>query len=227
MSSLAKTLVWRFGFALKETGLALETLGCKLQGNYSFKEKLSRHSTLTQVQYKEPSLGKNTFIAPSALVAGDVIIGDKASVWYNAVVRGDHRPVTIGENSNIQDNVFVGSTSEFSPETFIGRNVSIGHGAVLKGCTIGDNVLVGMNAVISEKVTVQPNSVVAAGAYLPEEAVVQTGEVWAGSPARKLRDLRPKEIQYLSTLPERYVESSAEHSAMMELLSLKQKEFIK
>mmetsp|Transcript_20568 Transcript_20568/g.36918 ORF Transcript_20568/g.36918 Transcript_20568/m.36918 type:complete len:228 (-) Transcript_20568:575-1258(-) len=227
MASFLKTIVWRCGFAIKETGLALETLGCKLQGNYSFREKLSRHTPLTQYQFKAPSVGESTFVAPSALVSGDVIIGEKSSVLYNAVVRGEFKSVTIGEGSTISDNAYVGSSSEFSPETVIGSNVSVGSGAVLKGCTVGNNVLIGNNVIISEKATVEDNTILAPGSYVPEDVVVKSGELWSGSPAQKLRNLDEKELALFNTLSVGATELAADHAVIMKLLELKQKEFIK
>lgn len=220
-----KALLHRIGFALRESGQALERTGCRLQGIYSYEEKLSRHMPVLPVRYKVPSLGQNAWVAPSGMVSGAVTLGDNSSVWYNAVIRGDFKPVTVGNNTNIQDAAYVGATSEYSPEVSIGDNVSIGHGAVLKGCTIGNNVLIGINAVVSEGAEVQAGAVVAAGAYLEEGAVVPSGEVWAGSPAKKLRDVKPSEADYLKTLPARYTEMAGSHEEIMQLLKLKQQEY--
>lgn len=220
-----KTLIYRVGFALRESGQALERVGCRLQGNHSYAELLNRHMPVMPMRYNTPTLGKDAFVAPSGLVVGSVTLGDKASVWYNAIIRGDFQPVTIGNNTNIQDSVYVGATSEHSPAVEIGDNVSVGHGAVLKGCTIGNNVLIGINSVVSEGCEVQKDSVVAAGAYLEEGTVVPSGELWAGSPAKKLRDLKPAEIEYIRNLPTRYTEMASEHSDVMSLLKFKQEEY--
>ncbi|GFR43673.1 hypothetical protein Agub_g4781, partial [Astrephomene gubernaculifera] len=186
-----KALFHRLGFAMRESGQALERVGCRLQGIYSFEEKLSRHTPVLPMRYNIPSVPESAWVAPSGMVSGNVTLGENSSVWYGAIVRGDFQPVTVGANSNIQDAAYVGATSEFSPPVVIGDNVSIGHGAVLKGCTLGDNVLVGINAVISENVEVQAGAVIAAGAYVEEGTVVPSGEVWAGNPAQKLRDVKP------------------------------------
>ena len=150
-----------------------------------------------------------------------------SSVWYGAVVRGDYGPVKIGKFANIQDNAFVGATSEFSPAVSIGDRVSVGHGAVLKGCSVGSHTLVGMNAVISEGAEVGANTIIAAGSYVEENAVVPSNEVWAGSPAKKLRDLKPEEKDYLVNLPAKYREMSASHQEIMDILALKMAEFSK
>ncbi|GIL47122.1 hypothetical protein Vafri_4033 [Volvox africanus] len=220
-----KALLHRVGFAMRESGQALERVGCRLQGIYSFEEKLSRHSSVLPMRYEVPSVAKSAWVAPSGMVSGNVSIGENSSVWYGAIVRGDFQPVTVGVNSNIQDAAYVGAASEFSPPVVIGNNVSIGHGAVVKGSTIGDNVLVGINAVISENVEVQSGAVVAAGAYVEEGAVVPSGEVWAGNPAKKLRDVREGEVEYLKSLPGRYTELAGEHKGVMQVLSLKQREY--
>ena len=154
------------------------------------------------------------------------------------MVRGDYGPVrlvsfpspflvtpdtlhllfSIGKLSNIQDNAFIGATSEFSPPVSIGDRVSVGHGAVLKGCSIGSNTLIGMNAVISEGAEVGASSIIAAGSYVEENTVVPCNEVWAGSPAKKLRDLKPEEKDYLVNLPLKYREMSASHEEVMNIL---------
>lgn len=104
---------------------------------------------MASVKFDAPQV-ENAFVAPSGLVLGKVSLGEGSSVWYNATVRGDYGSVTIGKNTNIQDSAYVGAVSEFSPSVFIGENVSVGHGAVLKGCTVGSNTLIGINAVVSE-----------------------------------------------------------------------------
>ncbi|KAG2482359.1 hypothetical protein HYH03_018709 [Edaphochlamys debaryana] len=221
-----KAMLHRVGFAIRESGQALERVGCRLQGIYSFEEKMSRHTTVLPMRYNVPEVPKSAWVAPSGMVAGNVTLGENSSVWYGAIVRGDFQPVTVGNNSNIQDAAYVGATSEFSAPVTIGNNVSVGHGAVLKGCTVGDNVLIGINAVVSENVEIQSGSVVAAGAYLEEGTVVPSGEVWAGNPAKKLRDVKPGEEEYLRSLPGRYKELAGEHSQIMKVLKLKQKEYI-
>lgn len=211
---------------MRESGQALERVGCRLQGIYSHEEKLCRHTSVLPVKYDLPTLAKDAFVAPSSLVVGNVTVGQKSSIWYNAIVRGEQQPVTIGHNTNIQDSAYVGASSEYSPAVEIGSNVSVGHGAVIKGASIGDNTLIGMGAVISEGAKVGGLSIVAAGSYIEENVEVPSGEVWAGNPAKKLRDLKPEERDYLrNTLPARYTELASEHKEVMSLLKLKQEEY--
>lgn len=223
--NLVKSAVWRFAFAVRESGQALERVGCRLQGIFSHEEILSRHSPLVPVRFRAPSLAEGTWVAPSGLVAGEVDVGRNSSIWYNAVVRGDFQSVSIGHNTNIQDGAYVAAASEYSPPVEIGNNVSIGHGAVIKGAIIGDHSLIGINAVISEGAKVGGLSIVAAGSYVEENTEIPAGEVWAGNPAKKLRDLKPAEREYLRTLPQRYTELAEKHSQVTDLLRMKQEEF--
>ncbi|KAL6758020.1 trimeric LpxA-like protein [Haematococcus lacustris] len=216
---------WRFGFALRECGQALERVGCQLQGIYSHYESTNRHMPIVPVKYASPSLGSDVFVAPSSLLLGNVTVGSKSSIWYNATVRGDRQPVTIGKAVNIQDSAYIGTANEYSPPVEIGNDVSIGHGAVIKGATIGNNCLIGINAVVSEGCKVGELSIVAAGAYVEENTEVPSGEVWAGNPARKLRALKPQEKEYLRNLPVRYTEMGSEHGQVMKLLRMKQEEY--
>ena len=137
---------------------------------------------------KTPVFGKDCFLAESAVIIGDTTMGDHCSIWYNAVVRGDVNYIKIGNNVNIQDNAVIHATYEKSP-TNIGNNVSIAHGAIVHGCTIHDNVLIGMNAVVLDDAIIQSNSIVAAGAIVTKGTVVESGTVYAGSPAKKIKDM--------------------------------------
>jgi carbonic anhydrase/acetyltransferase-like protein (isoleucine patch superfamily) len=133
-----------------------------------------------------PEWGENCFIAENATITGDVIIGDDCTVWFNAVVRGDVHYIRIGNNVNIQDGVIIHCTYKKAPVE-IGNNVSIAHGAIVHGCTIHDNVLVGMGAIIMDDAVIESNSVIAAGALIPKGTVVESGSVFAGVPAKKIK----------------------------------------
>ena len=137
---------------------------------------------------KTPRFGKNIFLAENATVIGDVIIGDDCSVWFNAVLRGDVHYIRIGNQTNIQDGVIVHGTYQKSP-TNIGSHVTIAHGAVIHGCTLNDHVMVGMNAVILDQAVVESHSIIAAGSVVTKGTVVETGSVYAGVPARKIKDI--------------------------------------
>lgn len=135
-----------------------------------------------------PVTGKNCFLADNATLTGDVIMGDNCSIWFNAVVRGDVHCIRIGDNVNIQDGAIIHCTYMKFPVT-IGSNVSIAHRAVIHGCTIHDNVLIGMGAIIMDGAVIHSNSIVGAGAVITEGTIVESGSVWAGLPARKVKDI--------------------------------------
>lgn len=135
-----------------------------------------------------PNIGKRCFMAENATIAGDVVIGNDCSIWFNAVVRGDVHYIRIGRNVNIQDGVIIHCTYRQAPVN-IGNNVSIAHNAIIHGCTIRDNVLVGMGAILMDHVEVQSNSIIAAGALVTKGTVVEEGSVYAGTPARKIKSI--------------------------------------
>lgn len=209
----------RLGFALRESGQALERLGCAWQGINSHAEEITRLQPVVNAGYKLPQVASTSWIAPSAQVSGDVKVGDNCSIWYNCAVRGDNHHVEIGHNTNLQDGVSVGSLSPSSSSTKIGSGVSVGHGAVLQGCTVEDNVLIGMNAVLQDGVRVASGAMVAAGAVLEPGAAVASGELWAGNPARKLRELKQEELEYLQSLPGRYQELAGQHQKILQHLN--------
>lgn len=140
---------------------------------------------------KTPIIGNNCFIAENAAIVGDVTLGDDCSIWFSAVLRGDVHYIKVGNNVNIQDGAVIHCTYQKSP-TNIGNNVSIAHGAIIHGCTIHDYVLIGMNAVVLDDAVIESNSIVAAGAVVTKGTVVSSGTVWAGSPAKKIKDISPE-----------------------------------
>ncbi len=135
-----------------------------------------------------PKFGKNCFLADNATITGDVIMGDNCSLWFNTVVRGDVHSIMIGNNVNIQDGAIVHCTYKKAPVT-IGNHVSIAHGAIVHGCSIHDMVLIGMGAILMDHVVVESNSIIAAGALIPKDTTVKSGSVWAGVPAKKIKDI--------------------------------------
>lgn len=136
----------------------------------------------------KPKWGNNCFIAENATLTGDVVMGDNCSIWFNAVVRGDVHYIRIGNNVNIQDGVIIHCTYQ-KAAVEIGDNVSIAHSAIIHGCTIKDNVLVGMGAILMDGVVVESNSIIAAGAVVSKNTIVKSGSVWAGVPAKKIKDV--------------------------------------
>ena len=143
---------------------------------------------------KTPRLGNNCFIAETAVIIGDVEIGDHCSVWYNAVIRGDVHYIKIGNNTNIQDGAVIHATYQKSP-TNIGNNVTIAHNATVHGCTLHDNVMIGINAVVLDNAVIQSNSIIAAGSVVTKGTVVESGSVYAGVPAKKVKDIGPELLE--------------------------------
>ncbi|MEI7980573.1 MAG: gamma carbonic anhydrase family protein [Bacteroidota bacterium] len=135
-----------------------------------------------------PVIGNHCFLADNATLTGDVVIGDDCSVWFNAVIRGDVHRIRIGNNVNIQDGAIIHCTYQKAPVT-IGNNVSIAHNAIIHGCTIHDNVLIGMGAIVMDGAVIHSNSIVGAGALITAGTVVESGSVWAGLPAKKVKDI--------------------------------------
>jgi carbonic anhydrase/acetyltransferase-like protein (isoleucine patch superfamily) len=140
---------------------------------------------------KKPQVGENCYLAETATLIGNVTLGDGCSIWFNAVLRGDVHYIKLGDNVNIQDNAVVHCTYKKSA-TNIGNNVSVAHGAIIHGCTIHDNVLIGMNAVILDDAVIESNSIIAAGSVVTKGTVVKSGSVFAGTPAKKIKDLSPE-----------------------------------
>ncbi|HAS19733.1 MAG TPA: gamma carbonic anhydrase family protein [Flavobacteriaceae bacterium] len=138
-----------------------------------------------------PTYGKDCFFAENATLIGDLILGDFCSVWYQAVVRGDVNSIRIGNRVNIQDGAFIHATFE-KAATQIGNNVSIGHNAIVHGCTIEENVLIGMGSIVMDHCVIGSNSIIAAGAVVTQGTIVAPGSVYAGVPAKKIKSLSPE-----------------------------------
>ncbi|SEG41947.1 Carbonic anhydrase or acetyltransferase, isoleucine patch superfamily [Halpernia humi] len=143
---------------------------------------------------KKPIIGEHTFLAETATIIGDVEMGKDCSVWYNAVIRGDVNFIKLGDKVNVQDNVMLHCTFEKFP-LIIGDNVSIGHNAIVHGCTVQDNVLIGMGAIVMDNCLIEENSIIGAGSVVTQGTKVKSGEVWAGTPARKIKDTSPELLE--------------------------------
>ncbi len=137
---------------------------------------------------KTPQFGDNCFLAENATIVGDVITGDDCSIWFNAVLRGDVHSIRLGNKVNVQDNAVVHCTYQKAP-TSIGNNVSIAHNAVVHGCTIHDNVLIGMGAIVLDHAVIESNCIIAAGSVVLQNAHIESGSVYAGAPAKKVKEL--------------------------------------
>ena len=145
------------------------------------------------VNNKHPQIPEDCYIADNATIVGEVTMGNQCSIWFNAVIRGDVHYIKIGNKVNVQDGAIIHATYQTSP-TNIGNNVSIGHNAIVHGCTIHDNVLVGMGSIIMDDCIVESNSIIAAGAVLTKNTRVEAGSIYAGVPAKKVKDVSPKLI---------------------------------
>ncbi len=140
------------------------------------------------VQDKYPEIPSDCFVAENATIVGEVTMGSSCSVWFNAVIRGDVHYIKIGNKVNIQDGAVIHATYQKSP-TNIGNNVSIGHNAIVHGCTIQDNVLIGMGSIIMDDCIVESNSIIASGAVVTKNTRVEAGSIYAGVPAKKVKDI--------------------------------------
>ncbi|MCB9308975.1 MAG: gamma carbonic anhydrase family protein [Lewinellaceae bacterium] len=143
---------------------------------------------IQSVNGKSPMMGEDCFIAENATIVGDVVMGDQCSVWFNAVIRGDVHYIKMGNKVNVQDGAIIHCTYEKYP-TNIGNNVSIGHRAIVHGCTIHDIVLVGMGAIIMDNCVVESNTIIAAGAVVTQNTHIESGCIYAGIPAKKIKDI--------------------------------------
>ena len=138
-----------------------------------------------------PQHGSDCYFAENATIVGQVSMGDQCSVWFNAVIRGDVNTITLGDKVNVQDGAVIHCTYQ-KAATIIGNNVSIGHNALVHGCIIHDNVLIGMGSIVMDGCVVESNSIIAAGAVLLEGTHVESGSVYAGVPAKKVKDVSPE-----------------------------------
>lgn len=158
-----------------------------------------------------PRVAADAFVAPTAVLIGDVEIAPGASIWYGCVLRGDIAPIRVGRNANVQDGTVVHVSSLLPEGTRIGANVTIGHMALIHACTLEDGSFVGMKACVMDGAVVESGAWVAAGAVVTPSKRVPHGQLWAGTPARRLRDLSAEELGYIDALPGSYAELACEH----------------
>lgn len=155
-------------------------------------------SIIKSVRGFTPQFGKNTYLADNATVIGNVVMGDDCSIWFNAVIRGDVNYIKIGHRVNIQDGAVIHCTYEKSGTT-IGDDVSIGHNAIVHGCTIHDRALIGMGAIVMDNAVVPSDCLVAAGAVILEGTVLESGYIYAGIPAKKVKELSKENFDFFIT----------------------------
>jgi len=161
------------------------------------------------VKGKQPHIPLDCFIAENATIIGEVTMGEQCSVWYNAVIRGDVHFIKIGNKVNVQDGAVIHATYKKSPTT-IGNNVSIGHNAIVHGCTIHDNVLIGMGSIVMDDCVIESNIIIAAGAVVTKNTLVASGSIYAGVPAKKVKDISAELISgEINRIADNYVEYSS------------------
>ncbi|HRG51639.1 MAG TPA: gamma carbonic anhydrase family protein [Bacteroidia bacterium] len=148
---------------------------------------------LKHVKGIHPKFGEDCYLAENATIVGDVIMGDQCSIWFNAVVRGDVNSIRMGNKVNVQDGAVLHCTYQKTTLN-IGNNVSIGHNALVHGCTVHDNVLIGMGAIVMDGCEIGSNTIIAAGAVVLENTKVESGVIYAGVPAKKVKDIKPELI---------------------------------
>ncbi|CAA0155562.1 gamma carbonic anhydrase family protein [Tenacibaculum maritimum] len=164
---------------------------------------------IKEVRGKYPQIPEDCYIAENATIVGEVAMGKQCSVWFNAVIRGDVHYIRIGDKVNIQDGAVIHATYQKSPTT-IGNNVSIGHNAIVHGCTIQDNVLIGMGSIVMDDCIIESNSIIAAGAVVTKNTHVKSGSIYAGVPAKKVKDISQELISgEIDRISENYVEYSS------------------
>jgi len=151
-----------------------------------------------------PKWGLNCFIAPNATIVGTVKMGDNCSVWFNAVIRADVNDITIGNNTNIQDGAVIHATY-LKAATMIGNGVSIGHNAIVHGCILKNNVLVGMGAIVMDNAVVEEYTIIAAGSVVLENTICESGFIYAGTPAKKIKPITDEQRALLNKLPDNYI----------------------
>lgn len=159
---------------------------------------------------KSPSYGDELFVAPNAWVIGDVTLGNNVSIFFGAVLRGDILPIVVGDRSNLQENVTV-HTSRGRTPTLIGNDVTIGHGAIVHGCSVGDRCLIGMGSILLDEAVIEPDCVVGAGALVTEKRRFPSGSLILGSPAKVARALTTQELDYLKDAAASYVRYGREY----------------
>ena len=161
-------------------------------------------AVILAVKDKEPKWGSDCFIAPNATIVGDVLMGNDCSVWFNAVIRGDVNSITIGSETNIQDGAVIHATY-LKASTIIGNRVSIGHNAIVHGCILKDNILVGMGAIVMDNALVEPYCIIAAGSVVLENTRCESGYIYAGTPAKKIKPITEEQRALLNKLPDNYI----------------------
>jgi carbonic anhydrase/acetyltransferase-like protein (isoleucine patch superfamily) len=167
-----------------------------------------------------PKIDSSSFIASTAIISGDVVIGKNVGIWYGCVIRGDVEKIRIGDDTNIQDNTVIhvtranhaqNKTGDEGAPTIIGKGVTIGHNAIIHACIIEDHAFIGMGSILMDLAKVESYGMLAAGAVLTPGKIVKSGQIWAGNPAKYFRDLTEAEKNYIKTSAENYIDLAREY----------------
>ncbi|MES2454959.1 MAG: gamma carbonic anhydrase family protein [Bacteroidota bacterium] len=161
-------------------------------------------AVILPVKNVHPVWGENCFIAPNATIVGAVKMGNGCSVWFNAVIRGDVNNITIGNETNIQDGAVIHATY-LKAATVIGNRVSIGHNAIVHGCVLKDHILIGMGAIVMDNAVVEDYTIIAAGSVVLENTHCESGFIYAGTPAKKIKSITEEQRALLNKLPDNYM----------------------
>lgn len=221
---MLKRFSYVLGNTVRETAYALDRVGCRLQGNYAFTEELSRHRRVMGLYDKQPAISQDVFIAPNASVIGSVSLGEGANVWYGSVLRGDVNDISVGKKSSIGNRSVVhasGGLTTLAP-TKIGDNVVVGDGVVLHGCTLEDECRVDDGAVLNDNVVVEKHAIVGPGAVVTSGKRVPSGQVWAGNPAKYVRDVSEEEKEFAGWAEKRYTQAKAHLAQTIKLAEEKE-----
>lgn len=158
-----------------------------------------------------PQIDDQAFVAQTATVIGDVKVGADSGIWYGCVVRGDVNEIRIGERTNIQDLTMI-HCAELGQGTYLGDDITVGHAAILHACKVEDNAFIGIQACVMDDCIIEKGAMVAAGALVTPGKIVKAGEVWAGSPAKKMRDIRQSDLDFFEINRQRYVRLAQEYN---------------
>ncbi|MFK7760518.1 MAG: gamma carbonic anhydrase family protein [Candidatus Midichloriaceae bacterium] len=167
-------------------------------------------ATIIPYKGKFPKIANDAFIAQNAVIIGDVVIGSKSSIWYNCVIRGDVNHIRIGQETNIQDGTIIHVGTNNGP-TIIGDGITIGHKALIHACTLHDYSFIGMNSTVMDYAQIKSYSMVAAGALVTNNKIVEENELWTGVPAKFLRKLKKEEVDYINVSKDRYINLAKEY----------------
>lgn len=213
---MIRKAAFEFGKCVRETGQALDRLGLRMLENNSFKEKFSRHRQVMNLDGKIPDIAFDSWVAPNATIIGDVELGNNSSVWYGSVLRGDLNQIKIGFNSNIQDRTVIHTSKNdnpgLAPGTSIGNFVTVGHSCTLYSCSIGHCCLIGMGSIVLDGAVVEEKAILAAGTVVPPGRRIPSKQLWAGNPAKFVRNVSDDEVDEMEKQADAYHDLAKTHS---------------